>query len=102
MTQIVRPTVPFLDAPDGKSGLGDIDIQHVFVPETHDWSTLGFGYNLSFPTADHQDLGAGKYQAGPAATMIYYGQQLADWCHHHPQLVLRRESMARARFPNAA
>lgn len=77
ITQIVRPTVPFLDAPDGKSGLGDVDIQHVFVPETHDWGTLGFGYNLTFPTADHQDLGAGKYQAGPAATMIYYG--IKNW-----------------------
>ena len=65
--------MPFLDAPDGKSGLGDIALQHVFIPENHDWGTLGFGYSATFPTADHRDLGAGKYQAGPAATLIYYG-----------------------------
>jgi hypothetical protein len=27
----------------------------------------------TFPTADHRDLRTGKYQLGPAATMIYYG-----------------------------
>jgi hypothetical protein len=73
MTQILRPTVAFLDAPDGKSGLGDLDFQHVFVPKRYDWGTLGFGYSATFPTADHRDLGTGKYQLGPAATMIYYG-----------------------------
>jgi hypothetical protein len=71
--QIVRPTVPFLDAPDGKSGLGDIDILHIVIPEPHDWGALGFGYQATLPTADHRDLGAGKYQLGPAATVIYYG-----------------------------
>ena len=75
--QIIRPTVPWLQAPEGKSGLGDIDVQHVFVPESHPWGTLGFGYNATFPTADHRVLGAGKYQAGPAATLIYY--RIKNW-----------------------
>jgi hypothetical protein len=73
ITQIIRPTVPFLDEPDGKSGLGDIAIQHVFLPEPHSWGALGFGYTATLPTADHRDLGAGKYQAGPATTIVYYG-----------------------------
>jgi len=73
ITQIIRPTVPWLESPEGKSGWGDIDLQHVFIPEPHKWGTLGFGYTLTFPSADHRVLGAGKYQAGPAATMIYYG-----------------------------
>jgi hypothetical protein len=70
ITQIVRPTVAYLQEPDGKSGLGDIDIQHIFVPEPYSWGTLGYGYTATLPTADHRDLGDGKYQAGPAATMI--------------------------------
>jgi hypothetical protein len=73
MIQIVRPTVSWLESPEGKSGWGDIALQHVFVPEPHQWGTLGFGYNFTIPSADHRVLGAGKYQAGPAATMIYYG-----------------------------
>ncbi|MCB1690106.1 MAG: hypothetical protein KDI33_16540 [Halioglobus sp.] len=75
LTQIIRPTVPLLKDPDGKSGLGDIDIEHVFIPERESWGTAGLGYTLTFPTADHRDLGAGKYQAGPAATVIYNGFQ---------------------------
>ena len=75
--QILRPTVPRLQAPNGKSGLGDIDLEHVFVPERHKWGTLGFGYSLTFPTADHRELGTGKYQAGPAMTVVYYG--IEDW-----------------------
>jgi hypothetical protein len=73
MSQILRPTVPWLKAPNGKSGLGDINLEHVFVPESHDWGTLGFGYSLTLPTAEHRELGAGKYQAGPAMSVIYYG-----------------------------
>ncbi len=75
--QIIRPTIPWLQSPEGKSGWGDIDLQHVFVPESHPWGTLGFGYTATFPTADHRVLGACKYQAGTAATLIYYG--IKNW-----------------------
>ena len=47
MTQIIRPTIPWLDTPDGRSGMGDIDIQHIFIPGHHDWGTLGFGYTAT-------------------------------------------------------
>ena len=77
MTQIIRPNVPWLQEPDGKSGLGDINIEHIFVPEHHDWGTLGFGYTATLPSADHRDLGTGKYQAGPALTVVYY--RLKNW-----------------------
>ena len=62
--QIIRPNVPWQQAPGGKSGLGDINVEHIFVPEHHDWGTLGFGYTATVPTADHRHLGTGKYQAG--------------------------------------
>lgn len=77
VTQIVRPSVPFLDAPDGKSGLGDISLEHVFLPANHSWGAFGVGYTATVPTADHRDLGAGKYQLGPAAMIIYYG--IENW-----------------------
>ena len=73
ITQIIRPTVPFAQVPGGKSGLGDVNIEHVFIPEPTASGTVGFGYTVTLPTADHRELGAGKYQAGPAATLIYYG-----------------------------
>ena len=77
LTQIIRPNVPWAQAPDGKSGLGDINIEHIFIPENHDWGTLGFGYTATLPSADHRDLGTGKYQVGPALTVIYY--RLKNW-----------------------
>lgn len=77
VSQIIRPTVPFLDAPDGKSGLGDISLEHVFIPANHAWGALGFGYTVTVPSADHRELGAGKYQLGPAAMVIYYG--IENW-----------------------
>ena len=52
-------------------------LQHIFIPGHHDWGTLGFGYNAVFKTAEHRDLGSGKYQLGPAATVIYYG--IENW-----------------------
>lgn len=79
IAQIIRPTVPFQDAPDGKSGLGDINLEHMFLPEPEDWGALGFGYTLTLPTADHRDLGAGKYQLGPATTIVYYGIKTGRW-----------------------
>jgi hypothetical protein len=42
MTQILRPTVAFLDAPDGKSGLGDFTWSYDFK-EDEGWTIpLGF------------------------------------------------------------
>lgn len=71
--QILRPTVPFVDVPDGRSGLGDIQLQHVFVPEKFSWGTIGYGYTATLPTAQHRELGQGKYQLGPALTVVCYG-----------------------------
>ena len=73
LPQIVRPIVPFIDVPDGSSGLGDISWDHIFVPRHYDWGTLGYGYIATLPTATHPDSGSGKYLLGPAATGIYYG-----------------------------
>jgi hypothetical protein len=75
--QIIRPGISYLELPGGESGLGDLGLQHVFVPRHHEWGTLGFGYTATLPTAEHSDLGQGKYQLGPAMTMIYYG--IKNW-----------------------
>ena len=77
INQIIRLSVPFLDVPDGKSGLGDISLEEVFIPADHHWGTYGLGYTATFPTAQHRDLGAGKYQFGPAVMIIYYG--IENW-----------------------
>lgn len=41
LAQIIRPTASYLNVPDGRSGFGDLDLQHVFVPEKFSWGTIG-------------------------------------------------------------
>jgi hypothetical protein len=76
---ITRPTIPFPTPtanPDGPinetSGLGDIDLLHVFITKQK-WGNYGLGFNAAFPTATDERLGSGKWQAGPAAVVIYKG-----------------------------
>jgi hypothetical protein len=73
---ITRPTIPIVLTadPDGPinetSGLGDIDLLHVFIFKK-DWGKMGLGFNTVFPSATDERLGSGKWQAGPAAIVIY-------------------------------
>jgi hypothetical protein len=79
---ITRPTIPFpLTAdPDGlvneTSGLGDIDLLHLFIFE-QEWGNLGFGFSTVFPSATDERLGSGKWQAGPAAIIVY--KKIPKW-----------------------
>lgn len=75
--QILRPTVPVLKLPDGTSGMGDINMLHLFIPDLEDWGSWGLGYTFTFPTATDDELGSGKWQVGPAATATYYG--IKNW-----------------------
>jgi hypothetical protein len=70
--QIVRVTFPLVTLPDpvDESGFGDIQVFDLVSFETS-WGRLGVGPYLVFPTAASDDLGAGKYQAGPAVAAIY-------------------------------
>jgi len=81
-----RPVIPFIDVPgfragspeipagvpgDGAFGLGDINYTAYISPsklETIDW---GIGPSISFPTASDDQLGSGKWSAGPAAAYFH-------------------------------
>jgi hypothetical protein len=78
---IVRPvfplvTNPVLDStePDGvdghETGLGDIQLLSLLGPNRLDGTVWGAGATFKFPTASDDVLGAGKYQAGPAAMLF--------------------------------
>jgi hypothetical protein len=71
--QIIRPSIPIVTStgPDRKSGLGDISVLDVFLPERFSWGAVGIGPVLVFPSATYDRLGQGKWQVGPAAALIY-------------------------------
>jgi hypothetical protein len=79
---ITRPTIPIVQTadPDGPinetSGLGDIDLLHLFITKK-DWGAIGFGFNAVFPSATDSRLGSGKWQAGPAAVVVY--KKIPKW-----------------------
>jgi hypothetical protein len=75
---ITRPTFTFpqIADPDGSvngtSGMGDTDLLHLFISPKK-WGATGLGFNAVFPTATDTRLGSGKWQAGPAAVVVYKG-----------------------------
>ncbi|MEZ5460740.1 hypothetical protein [Dokdonella sp.] len=72
--QVVRLTVPVLSTPhpDHARGLGDISFFDLFVPSAREWGIWGGGFTMVLPTAADDQLGSGKYQLGPAFTVVYY------------------------------
>jgi hypothetical protein len=71
--QIIRPTIPMITTPgpDRTTGLGDITIFDIFLPQRFSWGALGVGPVAVFPTATNERLGQGKWQLGPAGALIY-------------------------------
>jgi hypothetical protein len=71
--QIIRPTIPVgtTPGPDRESGLGDISVFDIFLPERFSWGALGVGPVAVFPSATDDRLGQGKWQVGPAAALIF-------------------------------
>lgn len=71
--QLLRATVLLTTrpAPDGgySTGLGDLYLFDVFLLKT-EGVQLGIGPLVTAPTAEHDELGAGKWQAGLAAVAI--------------------------------
>ena len=55
--------IPSADNPDGgwEVGLGDISTRLVFTKKLDDISAVIFGVDLSFPTAEEDQFGSGKY-----------------------------------------
>jgi hypothetical protein len=97
---ITRPTILFPTPtadPDGSigstSGMGDIDLLHLFITK-NDWGSYGLGLNTVFPTSTDQRLGSGKWQWGPAAVVIY--TKIPKW--QFGALVFNNWSYARNRY----
>jgi hypothetical protein len=78
-SQILRFTVPVMTTadPGRKTGLGDITFVNLFVADPAKWGIWGLGYSAVAPTASSDALGQGKWQLGPAVTLMYYG--VHDW-----------------------
>jgi len=71
--QLLRATLPVSTRPDPHSGystgIGDLNIFDIFLLKT-DGVQLGIGPQITAPTAEHDELGSGKWQAGLAAVAI--------------------------------
>ena len=71
--QILRLTLPIATVPDAPesttTGLGDLNLFNLFLSK-HGAFELGFGPQLTIPTAPHDATGTGKWQAGVAAVVI--------------------------------
>jgi hypothetical protein len=73
LVQLMKITMPLFNAnpgPGHETGMGDLTVFDLFSLE-QSWGRWGFGPVLVLPTATQKELGSGKYQAGPAAGLIY-------------------------------
>jgi len=70
---ITRTIVPLIDQPipDRKFGLGDIQLSLFLSPSRPGRFIWGAGPILQFPTATSNQLGSGKWSAGPTAVGLY-------------------------------
>lgn len=77
-----RPVFPlitqpnFTEDPTGntkKTGFGDIQMATLIGPGKASGWVWGAGASFVFPTASSQNLGKGKYQAGPAFMLFHLG-----------------------------
>ncbi|AMW83603.1 hypothetical protein ACI2KL_15060 [Pseudomonas yamanorum] len=71
--QLLRATLPISTRPDPHSGyttgVGDLNLFDIFLLKT-EGVQLGIGPQITAPTAEHDELGTGKWQAGLAAVAI--------------------------------
>ncbi|WP_347900531.1 hypothetical protein [Pseudomonas purpurea] len=71
--QLLRATLPISTRPDPhggySTGVGDLNLFDIFLLKT-EGVQLGIGPQITAPTAEHDELGTGKWQAGLAAIAI--------------------------------
>jgi len=82
---VSRLIVPLIDSPGevagtpeipnpipgkGATGLGDINYSMFFSPVKYDKIIWGVGPSINFPSATDQQLGSGKWSAGPTAVVM--------------------------------
>jgi hypothetical protein len=75
LVQLMKITMPLVNTnpgPGHETGMGDLTVFDLFTFK-QSWGRVGFGPILVFPTATQKELGSGKYQAGPAAGLMYTG-----------------------------
>jgi hypothetical protein len=74
-TSIVRVQVPLTSDPNGRTGLGDVQLLTVFFPGWHpgDVIKIGAGAVIEAPSATNRYAGQGKWQVGPDAVVIFTG-----------------------------
>jgi hypothetical protein len=79
VVQLVKMTIPFNSLPlagvppvVSETGIGDIALVDLFTFSAK-WGKWGFGPSFVFPSASSPLLGAGKWQLGPSAALIYTG-----------------------------
>jgi hypothetical protein len=81
----LRPVFPLVTQPvfdaaepresyDHVTGLGDIQLMLLAGPNDGKGLVWGAGATFRFPTASDDNLGQGKYQAGPAAMLFHMGK----------------------------
>jgi hypothetical protein len=81
ITRLIVPLVETVPLPSESgssrrsSGFGDIQLSSVFAPNTLYGFVWGLGPTFIFPSASNDDLGQGKWQAGPAAVAGYLGRR---------------------------
>jgi hypothetical protein len=87
IVSLLRLEVPFPDEPTSFEGnpfnphLGDIKVRVGFRPVRLDGIPLGFFLEVTFPTANPEELGKGKYQVSPGIKTdfpISFGQRLPE------------------------
>jgi hypothetical protein len=71
---VIHSDVPSRDNPNGdyEFGLGDISTQFLFIRPTATRWSFASGVQLFWPTASQDQMGLGKYLAGPTAGIVYH------------------------------
>lgn len=79
-----RPVFPLVTQPDFSedasgaqkvSGFGDIQMATLIGPGNASGWVWGAGATFVFPTATNQNIGQGKYQAGPTVMLLHLGEK---------------------------
>ena len=81
---LVRPVFPLVTGPAVNSsgeiigtetGFGDMQVFSLYGPDKKGGVVWGAGLTFVFPTASSENLGSGKYQAGPALMILSMGEK---------------------------
>lgn len=75
---LVRTILPLRSTrwPTSTGGLGDASVIPYYVPDTTSATFIGYGGALILPTATEDELGSGKWAAGPAVIVAKTGRPI--------------------------